>query len=112
MPPKRKPAAPKRKAAPKKKAAAKKSGTKKRATPEAFKQTFKPDAALAAVVGTTPRTRGQFMKKIWEYIKANKLQDPANGQYIIPDAKLKAVFGATGKVHMTKVPGAVSKHIS
>lgn len=111
MAPTKKAAAPKRKAAPKK-AGKKKAPGKKRATPAAFKQTFKPDAALAAVVGTTPRTRGQFMKKIWEYIKSKKLQDPSNGQFIIPDAKLKEVFGTSGKVHMTKVPGAVSKHIS
>lgn len=41
------------------------------------------------------------MKKIWAYVKSNKLQDPANGQYINSDATLKNLF-KKGRVHMTE----------
>lgn len=125
MPPKKKPAASKarkpasskgKKAAPKarKPAAAKAkkaSSTKKRPTPAAFKKKFKPDAMLAAVVGTASETRGQFMKKIWDYIKKHKLQDPNDGRLINADAKLRPLFGAS-QVSMLKLGGIVSKHIN
>lgn len=32
------------------------------------------------------------MKKIWEYVKSNDLQDPSNKRIIICDEKLEAVF--------------------
>lgn len=116
MPPKKKPSATKaRKAAPKKagakrKPAAKKASTAKRATPAAFKKKFKPDALLSAVVGSTADTRGQFMKKIWDYIKKHNLQDKNDGRLIHADAKLRPLFGAE-KVSMLKLGGIVSKHI-
>lgn len=39
------------------------------------------------------------MKKIWEYIKANDLQDPADKRQILCDEKLQLVF-KVDKVHM------------
>jgi len=89
---------------------AKKTTGKKRPMPEAFKIKLKPDAVLAAVVGAAADTRPQLTKKIWVYIKKHNLQDPANGQYILPDAKLKELFGKSGKVFMTEVPKAIKNH--
>jgi chromatin remodeling complex protein RSC6 len=37
---------------------------------------------LTAVIGEGPLPRGQVVKKLWEYIKANDLQDPAKKQLI------------------------------
>ncbi|MEN9637113.1 MAG: hypothetical protein RL077_5517, partial [Verrucomicrobiota bacterium] len=34
-----------------------------------------PDAALAAVVGSSPLPRTELTKKLWAYIKKNGLQD-------------------------------------
>ncbi|HTQ80923.1 MAG TPA: SWIB/MDM2 domain-containing protein, partial [Thermoanaerobaculia bacterium] len=50
-----------------------------------------PDEALAAVVGSTPQPRTEITKKIWDYIKAHKLQDPANKRMIKADDKLKVI---------------------
>ena len=33
------------------------------------------------------------MSKVWEYIRAHKLQNPADKREILADAKLKKVFG-------------------
>jgi chromatin remodeling complex protein RSC6 len=82
---------------------------KKRAVPAAFKVKIKPDAILAAVVGAAADTRPQLTKKIWIYIKKHKLQDPADGRYILADANLKALFGKA-RAFMTDVPGAIKKH--
>ncbi len=74
----KKPAA--KKAAPaKKKPAAKKPAAKKPAAKRkpnaAFMKAMTPSAVLAAVVGSTPMPRTEVTKKIWDYIKKNKLQD-------------------------------------
>merc|ERR1712224_231669 len=37
--------------------------------------------------------RPEVVKRLWAYIKKNKLQDPDNKQYFTPDEKMKAVFG-------------------
>jgi len=42
---------------------------------------------LEAVVGKGPMPRTEITKKIWDYIKKNKLQDPKNKRNIVPDAK-------------------------
>src|SRR5689334_2272698 len=94
-------AAPKKaakKAAPKKavkKAAPKKAAKKKsaRKPSAAFMKALTPSEALGAVIGTKAVPRTEVVKKIWVYIKANKLQDKANRRMINADAKLKPVFG-------------------
>lgn len=92
-----------KKAAPKatKKAAASAAPKKKRKANPALLVPLTPNADLAAVVGNKPLPRGQVMKKIWDYVKANKLQDPSNGQYINTDDKLKTLF-KKARVHMTE----------
>ena len=37
--------------------------------------------------------RGEVVSKVWEYIKANKLQNPDDGREIVADDKLRKVFG-------------------
>ena len=41
---------------------------------------------------TLPRT--EMVKGLWAYIKDNGLQNPKNKSEILPDAKMKKVFGA------------------
>ena len=48
---------------------------------------------LAAVVGEGTMARGEVVSKVWEYIKAHKLQNPDDGREIIADDKLRKVFG-------------------
>lgn len=93
------------KKAPAKKAAAKKSSTRKPAAG------LTPSAELAAVIGNEPVARTQVIKKIWDYIKAQNLQDPKDKRSVLADAKLKPVFGKE-KVTMFEITGLVGKHLS
>ena len=115
----KKKAAPKKaakKAAPKKaakKAAPKKAAKKKsaRKPSAAFMKALTPSPALAEVVGSKPLARTEVVKKIWVYIKANKLQDQKNRRMINADAKLKVVFGGKGQVSMFDMAKHLSKHL-
>ncbi|BDI61862.1 SWIB/MDM2 domain-containing protein [Qipengyuania nanhaisediminis] len=66
---------------------------------------------LENVVGKGPMTRAQVTSKVWEYIKANGLQDSQDKRQINPDAKLGAVIGKD-QISMFKMTAAVSKHLS
>jgi len=66
---------------------------------------------LEAVVGKGPMTRAEVTSKVWEYIKANGLQDAQDKRQINPDAKLGAVIGKD-RISMFKMTAAVSKHLS
>lgn len=92
-----------------KKAPAKKAATKTPKAPAAGNLT--PSPALAAVIGGEKVTRPQVVKKLWDYIKANGLQDATNKRNINADAKLKPVFGKD-QVTMFELAGIVGKHVS
>ena len=78
----------------------------------AFMKPMNVSADLAAVVGKGPIPRSEVVKKLWEYIKKNKLQDQANKRNINADATLKAVFGGKSVVNMFEMTKLVSKHLS
>lgn len=100
------------KKAPKK--AAKKAPKKKsaRKPSAAFMKPLTPSAALAAVIGNKAMPRTEVVKKMWGYIKANKLQDSVNKRMINADANLKAVFGGKSQVSMFDMAKLLSKHLS
>ena len=106
------------KKAPAKKAAGKTTAkaTAKVAKPKAPRTTTAtsgklPSAALAAVIGAEPVARTQVIKKLWDYIKANGLQDATNKRAINADAKLLPVFGKA-QVTMFELAGIAGKHLS
>ena len=66
---------------------------------------------LEAVIVKGPMTRAEVTSKLWDYIKANGLQDSADKRQINPDAKLGAVIGKD-QISMFKMTAAVSKHLS
>ena len=108
----KKKAAPKKakKAAPKKaKKVAKKAA--KRKPNAAFMAALTPSAALAAVVGSKPIPRTQIIKKIWEYIKKNKLQDSKNRRNINADEKLLVLFAGKKQISMFELAKVVNKHV-
>jgi DNA topoisomerase-3 len=70
-----------------------------------------PSAALAAVIGSGPVARTEVIKKLWDYIKANGLQDAADKRTINADAKLLAVFDKP-QVTMFELAGIVGRHLS
>jgi upstream activation factor subunit UAF30 len=100
--------APAKKAAPKK--AAKKSGAKRKPN-AAFMKAMMPSSVLAAVVGSMPLPRTEVTKKIWDYIKKNKLQDSINRRLINADEKLRQVFGGKKQVSMFEMTKLVSNHL-
>ena len=105
-------AAPKKavkKAAPKK--AAPKKAKVKRKPNAAFMKALTPSADLGAVIGAKPVPRTEAVKKIWVYIKANKLQDSKNRRMINADAKLKLVFGGKAQVSMFDMAKHLSNHL-
>ncbi|OGV68718.1 MAG: hypothetical protein A3K19_13255 [Lentisphaerae bacterium RIFOXYB12_FULL_65_16] len=84
---------------------------KRKPNPE-FMKPVTPDAALAAVVGAKPLPRTQLTKKLWDYIKKNKLQDQKNKRNINADDALKVVFGGKKQVSMFEMTKLVNKHVS
>jgi len=94
--------------------AVKKAVTKKvKRTPNpAFMKPMQISEALAKVVGSKPLPRTEVTKKLWEYIKKNKLQDAVNKREINADENLKTVFGGKSKVSMFEMTKLVSKHLS
>ena len=84
---------------------------KRKPNPE-FMKPVTPDAALAAVVGAKPLPRTQLTKKLWDYIKKNKLQDQKNKSNVNADDALKVVFGGKKQVSMFEMTKLVNKHVS
>lgn len=85
---------------------------KKRAPNPAFMKAMKPSDALAKIVGTKPIPRTEVTKKLWDYIKKNKLQDAKNRRNINADASLMAVFGGKKQVSMFEMAKLINKHLS
>jgi upstream activation factor subunit UAF30 len=100
-----------KKAAPKK--AAKKAAPKAKRKPNAaFMKPMTPSAVLAAVVGSKPLPRTEVTKKVWDYIKKNKLQDAKERRNINGDANLQKVFGGKKTVSMFEMAKHLNKHLS
>ncbi len=93
------------------KTAAKAAAKTPRKPAESTAAGLKPSEALAAVIGPEPVARTQVIKKLWDYIKANGLQDSANKRAINADAKLLPVFGKP-QVTMFELAGIAGKHLS
>lgn len=66
---------------------------------------------MSEFLGMEECPRGQVVKKLWEYIKANKLQDPKNGQRIILDDKMKVLFPGKKTLTMFNMSKFISKHV-
>lgn len=78
----------------------------------AFMRPVRFSEELGAVLGTNnPMPRTEVMKKLWDYIKKHKLQDPQNKRNIIPDQKLAKVFGSSQPINMFKMTSKVSTHL-
>ena len=104
------------KKAPKKaaKKTAKKAPVKKKSARKptaAFMAPLSPSPALSEVVGSKALPRTEIVKKIWDYIKKNNLQDKKNRRMINADAKLKPVFGNKEQISMFELAKIVSKHV-
>jgi chromatin remodeling complex protein RSC6 len=97
----------------KKETGAKNTGTKDggaRKVNPALMKPLQPSKELAAVVGSDPLPRPQVVKKVWDYIKSNNLQNPSNKREIKADDKLRAVFGKD-KVTMFEMNKHIAAHL-
>jgi len=77
----------------------------------AFMKPVQPDDKLSLIVGSKPLPRSELTKKLWDYIKKNKLQDPKKKTQINADDALKAVFNGKKSVTMFEMTKLVSGHI-
>lgn len=77
----------------------------------AFMKALTPSTELAAVIGATPIARTEAVKLVWDYIKANNLQNPNNKRNILADDKLNKVFGKE-EVTMFELTGLLGKHLN
>src|SRR5688572_14128554 len=87
------------------KTTARAGGTKKKSARggqgnAAFMQPMTPSAALGAVVGENPIPRTEVVKRLWAYIRKNKLQDAKNRRNINADDRLSEVFNGKKQVSM------------
>ncbi len=94
---------PAKKAAPKKKSARKPNA--------AFMAPLTLSPALSEVVGNKPLPRTQIIKKMWDYIKKNDLQDKKNRRMINADSKLRPVFGGKSQASMFELAKFVNNHV-
>ena len=83
----------------------------KRKPNAAFMKPVQPNEKLAVVVGSKPLPRTELTKKLWQYIKKNKLQDKKVRTQINADAALQAVFGGKEQVSMFEMTKLVSKNV-
>jgi chromatin remodeling complex protein RSC6 len=72
---------------------------------------LQPSKELAAIVGSAPLPRSQTVSKMWDYIKKNNLQNPANKREILADDKLEKIFGKK-KVTMFEMNKYIAQHLS
>ncbi len=91
---------------------AKKKAKSKRKPNAAFMKPMEISEELAVIVGGKPIPRTEVVKKLWAYIKRNKLQDTKNKRNINADDNLKVVFGGKKTVSMFEMTKLVSKHLS
>jgi chromatin remodeling complex protein RSC6 len=94
------------------KTASKKTATKKSARKPnaAFMAPLQPDDTLAAVVGNKPMPRTEIVKKVWDHIKKNGLQDQTNKRMINADDKTRQLFGKD-QISMFDLAKIVNNHI-
>jgi len=76
----------------------------------AFMKPVTPSPALAEVVGSKPIPRTEVTKKLWAYIKKNRLQDPKNKRMINADDALRPIFGKSS-ANMFEMTKLVGKHL-
>lgn len=71
---------------------------------------LQPDDTLASVVGSKPLPRTEIVKKVWDHIKKNNLQDKNNRRMINADEKTRSLFGKD-QISMFDLAKIVNNHI-
>jgi chromatin remodeling complex protein RSC6 len=71
-----------------------------------------PTPELAHIVGAKPLSRGEAMKRVWDYIKLHDLQDPQNRRQIRADVNLRPVFDGNESLSMFEMTAYISRHLN
>lgn len=92
----------------------KKPVAKKRKRPEGatgggIQKTVLLSDKMKEFLGESAMPRTQVVKKVWEYIKSNNLQNPNNRRQIICDEKMQPIFG--NKIDMFQMTKVLSQHL-
>jgi chromatin remodeling complex protein RSC6 len=85
--------------------------TSGRTTRGALAGVVRPTPELAHIVGSKPLSRGEAMRKLWDYIRKHDLQDPENRRMIRADDNLRPIFEGNEKLSMFEMTAFVSKHL-
>ncbi|MBP0437105.1 SWIB/MDM2 domain-containing protein [Tianweitania sediminis] len=70
-----------------------------------------PSPELADIIGKDDLPRSEAVKKIWDYIKKNNLQDEKDKRQINADDKLQKIFGKKS-ASMFEMNKHLSNHLS
>jgi chromatin remodeling complex protein RSC6 len=70
-----------------------------------------PSPELAEIVGKDDLPRSEVVKKVWDYIKKNDLQDAKDRRQINADDKLQKIFGKKS-ASMFEMNKFLSKHLA
>jgi chromatin remodeling complex protein RSC6 len=71
-----------------------------------------PTPELAHIVGSQPLSRGEAMKRVWDYIKKHDLQDPQNKRRIRADDNLRPIFENNESLSMFEMTAYISRHLN
>ena len=76
----------------------------------AFRKELSPSPELSVIVGEQPLPRTEVTRRLWDYIKARNLQNPANKRNVLCDEPLRAVMGKD-EVTMFEMTKLVGQHL-
>ncbi|KAL8107061.1 upstream activation factor subunit UAF30-like [Apium graveolens] len=65
---------------------------------------------LSEFIGAPESSRTEAVKKVWQHIKANNLQNPADKKVIFCDEKLKTIFDGKVQVKFLEIAKLLSNH--
>lgn len=77
----------------------------------ALARPVRPDEHLAEIVGPEAKPRTEITKRVWDYIRRNKLQDERDRRMINADEKLGRVLDGAKQVSMFELTKRVNKHL-
>jgi upstream activation factor subunit UAF30 len=95
---------------PAKRKPAKKSSAKRKPN-AAFMKPMSPSDVLGSIIGNRPMPRTEVTKRIWDYIKKNKLQNAVKRTMIDADEKMRELFGGKRQVSMFEMTKHINKHL-
>ncbi|CAE6448713.1 unnamed protein product [Rhizoctonia solani] len=102
--------APKKKKSKPKKAKKQDDGDGEEKKKGGYQKEYALSPALAAFTGVSALSRPQIVKRLWDHIKANNLQNPQDKREILCDDQMKGLFNVD-KINMFQMNKVIGAHI-